>query len=138
VPAIISWPQRIPAGQVVHEAGIATDVFPTLIKAAGGDISGYECDGMDILPALCGEGSIPERELFWEYEEQTAFREGDFKLVLNGRLEEGTPPEDAVHLANLADDLGERVNLKDVYPEITERMVKAAVKWRQGMEERRG
>jgi hypothetical protein len=53
-------------------------------------------------------------------------------------LEEGTPPEDAVHLANLADDLGERVNLKDVYPEITERMVKAAVKWRQGMEERRG
>ena len=62
VPAIISWPQRIPAGQVVHEAGIATDVFPTLIKAAGGDISGYECDGMDILPALCGEGSIPERE----------------------------------------------------------------------------
>lgn len=136
VPGIISWPEKIPGGQVLHEAGIATDIFPTFIKAAGGDICGYELDGEDILPALCDKTSLPQRELYWEMMGQTAVRRGDWKLVLKGQLVEGTAPEDDIYLSNLKEDPGERENLKDKYPEIVAELADAACKWRDGMEDR--
>jgi hypothetical protein len=67
---------------------------------------------------------------------QTAVRRGPWKLVLNGQLVEGAPPEDDVHLTNLSDDVGERHNLKDQYPELTAELTAAAEAWRAGIEAR--
>ena len=58
-------------------------------------------------------------EVYWEMGKQTAVRRGNWKLVLNGQLVEGAPPEDDVHLANLETDMGETENLKDEHPELT-------------------
>jgi arylsulfatase A-like enzyme len=74
--------------------------------------------------------------VFLEMGEQTAIRHGQWKLVLNGQLIEGAPPEDQVHLSNLADDMGERINLKHQLPEITAELKAAAEDWRGGIEER--
>lgn len=136
VPGILSWPERIPGDQVRNEPGIAMDIFPTFIKAAGGDISGYELDGIDILPELSSRDPLPERELYWEMEGQTAVRRGKWKLVLNGQLVEGAPPEDAVHLANVEEDMGEQINLRDLFPKITADLGAAARGWRAGIEDR--
>ncbi len=136
VPGILSWPARIPAGQVVSAPCAGTDVFPTVLQAAGGDLDRYDLDGQDILPIVTGEAPPPERAIFWELAEQTAVRRGDWKLVLNGRLVEEDTPRDSVHLANLAEDMGERHNLAAEHPEIATDLQRAAEAWRGDLEER--
>jgi arylsulfatase A-like enzyme len=136
VPAIVSWPARIPGGQIIHEVGAAIDFFPTLLAAAGGDPAAYELDGYDILAMLSEGAPSPHGDLFWELEQQTAMRRGPWKLVLNGRLVEGEPPEDAVFLANLDDDAGERRNLKEQHPELAAELTATATAWRARVERR--
>ena len=133
-PGIMNWPQRIPAGQVINEVGAAMDVFPTFLAAAGGDPYAYEPDGLNVLPTVTNGESIPHREIYWEMGKQTAVRRGNWKLVLNGQLVEGTPPEDDVHLANLDTDMGETQNLKDEHSELTAELTEAAQTWREGIE----
>src|SRR5213082_1763861 len=88
-PAIASWPARIPPGTSVSEPGAAMDLFPTLLRAAGGDTDSYELDGRDVLPVLADGAPSPHRDLFWEMGRQTAIRRGNWKLILNGQLVEG-------------------------------------------------
>ena len=135
-PALMCWPERIPAGQVCHEAGAAMDIFPTFLSAAGGDPAQYELDGLDVLPMVVTGGPTPHREIFWEMDRQTAVRRGRWKLVLDGQLVEGEPPAEAVHLADLDADMGERHNLKDAHPEIAAELTAAARAWRDALERR--
>jgi arylsulfatase A-like enzyme len=136
VPGIISWPKVIPAGQVIDEAAAAMDIFPTFLKAAGASPDKYNVDGLDIMPMVtCGAPSL-HKDIFWELGNQTALRRGKWKLVLNGQLEEGAPVEDDVHLSDLEMDMGEKINLKDQYPDLVEEMTRAALDWRRGIEER--
>jgi arylsulfatase A-like enzyme len=136
VPAIMNWPGRIPAGAVRNEMAAAMDIFPTFLRAAGGDSSKYALDGLDILPLITEGKPTPHREIFWERTAQTAVRRGKWKLVLNGELEEGRPPEDDVHLSDLDSDMGERVNLKGQYPELTQELTAAALAWRANIDKR--
>ncbi|MCP4644763.1 MAG: sulfatase-like hydrolase/transferase [bacterium] len=137
MPALMSWPEAIPGGQVVDTACAAMDIFPTMLKAAGGDPSDYETDGVDILPLLAKESDAPPHDrIFWEMDGQTAVRQGPWKLVLDGVLVEGAPAEDAVHLANLDEDMGETRNLKDEHPELVAELTEAAEEWRAGIEKR--
>ena len=117
-PAIMSWPARIPSGQVIGGAGAAMDVFPTVLKAAGGDLLEYELDGLDVMPMVADGAPSPHTEIFWEMNQQMAVRRGRWKLVLKGQLVEGAPPEDEVHL------------------QIVEGLTEAADAWRAGIEER--
>jgi len=136
VPGIMHWPARIPGGQVLSDPCAAMDIFPTFLQAAGSDVSQYEVDGMDILPYVADGQSLPGRDIYWEMRDQNAVRRGKWKLVLNGQLVEGAPPEDEVHLSDMEEDMGEKVNLKDEEPELTEELKQAAEQWRAGIEER--
>ena len=66
VPAIARWPGRIPAGQVSSEILASIDVFPTIVKAAGGTLPDDRViDGRDILPHLEGRaGESPHQAVF--------------------------------------------------------------------------
>lgn len=130
MPALMSWPGRIPAGQVIAEVGATMDIFPTFLKAAGGDPGQYRLDGLDVLPMVTQKAKTPHEEIFWEQGKQTAVRRGKWKLVLNGQLVEGAPPEDEVFLADLEADMGERTNLRDERPEVTAELKAAAEAWR--------
>lgn len=136
MPAIMSWPGQIPAGQVCTAPVASMDVFPTLLTAAGGDTSVYELDGLDILPVVTKQAPSPHSDIFWEYGNQTAIRRGPWKLVLNGKLVGSSTPADEVFLANLDEDMGEKVNLKDRYPELTQQLHEAALAWRAQIESR--
>lgn len=139
VPGIISWPRRIPAGQVVGLPCTAMDVLPTILAATQVDGTGLELDGASLLDVLSGAGtpdSLTGRQLFWELGDQTAVREGRWKLVLNGQLVEGEPDADPVFLADLDQDAAEQHNLADSEPEVTTRLTEAATEWRTRIEER--
>jgi arylsulfatase A-like enzyme len=136
VPAIMHWPGVIPAGQVLTDSCASMDMFPTMLIAAEGNLSRYELDGTNLLPYVTQGNSLSPRDIYWEMDQQTAVRRGQWKLVLQGQLMEGAPPEDDVHLSNLADDPGERLNLKDAHPDIVVELTQAATAWREKLEKR--
>lgn len=135
VPGIFSWPGHIPAGQVIDEPCAAMDVFPTLLSIAGGDPAKYELDGLDISDVLMNGGKTPHEEIYWEMEMQTAIRQGNYKLVLDGQLIEGEPPQDPVFLSDLSVDPSETTNLAAQYPELTEELKEKALAWRARLEQ---
>ncbi len=114
----------------------AMDIFPTFLNIAGGDVSKYEVDGMDILPYVKENEELPERTIYWEMGKQTAVRRGKWKLVINGQLVEDATTEDDLHLANMDNDMGERQNLQDENPNLTENLKHSAEEWRANIEER--
>jgi arylsulfatase A-like enzyme len=136
VPGIVHWPARVRPGQVLTAPCASVDIFPTVLSACGGDSSAWELDGVDLLPYFV-DGDVPgERDIYWEMGDQTAIRSGDWKLVLNGQLVEGAPAEDGVHMSNLAEDPGERVNLSEAHPKLAGELQGAAESWREVLEQR--
>jgi len=117
MPAIVSWPGTIGAGQVSSEVGIMMDVFPTMLEAAGGEPTRYELDGLSLLPMLTEGAPNPHDWIAWNLRGQRAIRRGDWKLVLGGifRDSEEKPPD--IWLSNLAEDFSESVNLADENPD---------------------
>lgn len=134
IPAIAAWPGHIPAGRVIDSPHASMDVFPTVLQACGGDASGYEIDGESMLDMLLGGEEKVHDELFWEMDGQTAMRQGDYKLVLNGVLEEHGEPRAAVWLSDLSCDPGEKRNIADEKPEIAAEMTARAQAWRADLE----
>lgn len=135
VPGIFCWPGHIPGGQVIDEPCAAMDVFPTLLTMAGGDPSKYDLDGTDISDVLMHSAPSPHEELYWEMEQQTAIRQGKYKLVLNGQLVESEPAQAPVFLSDLSVDPGETVNLAEQMPELTQELTRKATAWRAGIED---
>jgi arylsulfatase A-like enzyme len=136
VPGIISWPNGIPAGQRLTEPVASMDILPTVLAACGEDVTEQEFDGVNILPRLQNEGSLPERAIYWEQGSQTAVRRGCWKLVLNGQVVEQESPIAESFLSNLEEDPGETQNLCDENAGVAMDLKKAALQWREGIEER--
>jgi arylsulfatase A-like enzyme len=135
-PGIVHWPGRVPAAQVIRTPVASMDVFPTILAAAGAGPDEYELDGIDILPHVADAQPLPQHDLFWEMNDQTAMRRGKWKLVLHGQLVEGAPPQDDLHLADMEHDAAESVNLAADHPDIAAELKAAAEDWRAGIEQR--
>lgn len=133
VPAILSGPS-FPKGQVNDNAHISTDLFPTVLEACGGRPDDYETDGISILRELLGVEAQTHEYLFWEMEQQTAVRAGDYKLVINGQLTEGEKKRAELFLSDLQKDPGEKENLCESRPEIASLLKEKALAWREGIE----
>ena len=66
IPAIVSWPARIPRGRVTEQVAITMDWMPTLLAAAGASVdAAYPSDGINLLPVLTEGASVVSRRLFW-------------------------------------------------------------------------
>jgi arylsulfatase A-like enzyme len=129
VPAFILWPARSPtnpgktdrvSNQVVH----MTDVFPTVLAAAGGAPDPkWKVDGRNLLPVWQDEAPAPERTLYWEWRsegsDQLAAMRGRLKLVITN----GGRPE----LFDVENDPAERRNIIAEHPE-TARQLQADLK----------
>jgi len=119
VPFLISWPGTIPAGQVHDEPITALDATATIAKQAGLKVAPVELDGIDLLSQLAGQAA-PKRTLYWRWIDQTAVREGKWKLLRGGPR---------TYLFNLENDPGETRNLKDKFPEVFARLDKKLHSW---------
>jgi len=135
VPALLSWGSRI-SPRTVDSPHIAADIFPTILEACGGNAADYELDGKSLLGMLLADEDCTHEYLFWEMEGQNAVRYGNYKLVLNGRLTEGEPPRAPVFLSDLSKDPGEKHNLAEEMPEMTEKLKSVVLDWRAKIEEK--
>lgn len=134
IPAIFSWNGHTKSEVVIDSPHISTDIFPTVLEACGGNADDYSLDGESILDMLLGGEEKTHEYLFWEMEQQTAVRKGNYKLVLNGQLVEGEEKRADVFLSDLEKDPSEKHNLCDEMPELTQELKEAALNWRAELE----
>jgi arylsulfatase A-like enzyme len=107
VPAIVRWPNRIPAGSVSDQVGITMDLTASILAVTGAPVPPEtKLEGVNLFPVWEGRAPQLERTLFWRAgngaAKQTAVRRGDWKLVVDG-------PHSYVF--NLRTDLSERNDL---------------------------
>jgi arylsulfatase A-like enzyme len=90
VAACASWPGKIPANGTVSEPLHAVDVYPTVLKLAGADVTAagkqqLPVDGIDAWPAIAGGAKLPERAILLNATPVNgAVRMGRWKLIVGG------------------------------------------------------
>lgn len=128
VPGIFYWKNQIPAGQVSSDIATTMDIFPTLLEVASLEKPAEkEFDGLNILPFLKGETASPRTEFFYlRGRVIEAVRDGEWKLRYSNHRRVGMEETDPIEfeLYNMKHDVAEKHNVAEVYPEITERLMK--------------
>lgn len=121
VPFIIWSPGRIPAGTSSDALASTIDLFPSLAAIIGHP---YEpknkIDGLDLSGTFTGDTPSARHE-FVHYNSQgrlEGIRQGDWKLLVKQAANPEAKPQ--VMLFNLADDIGEKNNLRAREPEKVE------------------
>jgi arylsulfatase A len=133
VPFVARWPGKIPAGSVIDTPAIAYDVFPTVVRLAGGKIpKDRTYDGQDIWPILSGQpGKFKRRHPFvWVYlDNVTAIRDGRWKLHVAKRDKPLETPE----LYDLDKDPRESQSLSKEHPKVLSRLLKTVAEFQSGV-----
>jgi len=131
VPAMMSFPGHIPAGQVRGQAIIAADFFPTICELVGVQPPKVKLDGRSLVGVLKSpDAPSPHKVLYWQWNRRWAVREGDWKLISSGR--------GAGFLGNLADKEPERKNHAKEKPEIVKRLTGLHEAWAKDVFAKRG
>ena len=122
VPFMMRWPGTLPAGTVYRQPVVSLDIFATAASAANAPIRHRQAvDGVDLLPYLTGKArQRPHELLFWRLNRKTAVRVGDWKLLRSGGGSENW------QLYNLANDMGETIDLADKH---TEKLAEMQAQW---------
>ncbi|MFO1021324.1 MAG: sulfatase [Planctomycetales bacterium] len=136
IPLIVSWPGVTTPGSEPAEPVILTDLFPTLLAAAGlNPDSQTPADGVSLVPVLKeAPTKIAREDLYFHYphyypttQPVSAIRSGDWKLLQY--LERGD-----VELYNLRTDPSETANLAEAEPKRTAELLSKLEDWRKEMQ----
>lgn len=132
LPAIVSWPGRLPQNEVRGQLAHACDFLPTLAELTGVKPPAGHLDGRSLAAVLRSaevpsphNGSAVHWQLGHGANAEWAVREGDWKLIANTRDTGRGDQERAripLFLANLKDDPAERTDLAGRHPEIVARL----------------
>lgn len=132
VPWMVRWPGHVEPGTTCAEPVVTTDLFPTLLAAAGVERpADTPCDGVDLGPVLSG-AEIDRDEICFHYPNYafhrnnrlgSAIRSGRFKLVEN--FDDGS-----VELYDLQADLGETRDLAAEMPAEAAALRERLAAWR--------
>jgi arylsulfatase A-like enzyme len=152
VPMLMRWPKQIPAGEVYGEMVSSTDVYPTLVAAAGLQMpEGQPTDGVNLLPFINGKNtSKPHEWLCWQNRSwiprekggpvkprpkvhNSAIRKGNWKLVrMNEKIASKAPPP-PWKLYDLSKDIGEHKDLSKQHRNVVKELGSLFNKWRSSM-----
>ncbi|MEM6279846.1 MAG: sulfatase-like hydrolase/transferase [Verrucomicrobiota bacterium] len=150
VPAIVSWPGgNLPQGEVRDVMVTGMDWYPTLAEWTGAEIpEDHPVDGKSIASVVAkASAESPHREMYWRLggnpkNAKWVVREGDWKLL--GNTVEMVTPEDCepltqedqeLFLANLKEDVGERKNLREIHPEVVDRLLQIRERFESSLAE---
>ncbi len=124
-PWLTYWKDRIPAGQVYEHPVVSYDIAATAVALAGLPRD-PALDGVDLLPFFTGKEKAPPHEsLFWRWIDQSAVREGKWKLLVGGPRS---------YLFDLETDPGEKRNLIAEQPEVAQRLRTKLEAWSQELQ----
>ncbi len=122
VPAILSFPRRLPQGIVRDQAITAADVFPTVLDLCDVELPEVTLDGASLLPIIrSAETPTHHKVMHWQFgARKWAVREGDWKLIATGNNQ---------FLGNLADDEPEAKDYAKEKPDVVERLLRYHTEW---------
>ena len=136
VPAIISWPGKIPENKVTDNYFSSIDYLPTISELTGIKNIPENADGKSIIPLLMQpeKESDKNRPIYWHYPHFSnqlgrpagSIRVGDFKLVELYETNE-------LELYDLKNDISESHNLTEKLPEKTAEMHQMLINWRKNV-----
>lgn len=132
VPFIAQWTGTIPGGVVSNEPAMNIDIFPTLVKLAGGELPmDQSIDGKDILSMLTRGAASPHEVLYlFDSDRIVGVRSGQWKLVVETRYRGAVPSFDNANsyygpnglLFDVQLDPSETYSFTREYPEVVEHM----------------
>jgi len=137
LPAIISWPGRLPEGEIRSQVAHSCDWYPTVAELCGVEMLNRDIDGRSLVPVIrSADAPSPHDVVHWQVgkgeKAQWAVRQGDWKLIGNPRdTGSQAPPDklDKLFLANLAEDVGETANLAADHPDVVQRLKALHDQW---------
>jgi len=132
VPAAISWPEKLKAGEVRNHLSVNADWMPTLAELCEISLDTRELDGKSLVSIIQNnERKSNHSEGFcWQNGQHWAARKGDWKLIGNPAIAgEKFLPEDSLFLVNLLLDPSEKKNIADRYPEKVKELQSQYEKW---------
>ena len=118
VPAIISYPAKLPRGEVRGQIITAMDWFPTVLDLCGVQqpSNSPKLDGHSVLPLIrSAKAKSKYKILHFAWGKKWAVREGDWKLI-------GSNGNTKVSLRNLVDAKPEAKDYAKAKPEIVQRL----------------
>ena len=118
VPAIISYPAKLPKGEVRGQIITAMDWFPTVLDLCGVQqpSNAPKLDGHSVLPLIrSAKAKSKYKILHFAWGKKWAVREGDWKLI-------GSNGNTKVSLRNLVDAKPEAKEYAKAKPEIVQRL----------------
>lgn len=150
VPFIAYWKGKIEAGTVCNRIASNIDILPTLADISNAPLSQNKIDGVSLLPLMKGDMEmIPHQYFFYYYRvnDLEAVTDGTYKLIFPHKHRtyslfppgnDGKPGEvkedfelKEPQLYDLRRDAGESYNIINEYPEIADRLEKAAMTARE-------
>ncbi|MCA9066242.1 MAG: sulfatase-like hydrolase/transferase [Planctomycetaceae bacterium] len=138
VPAVISYPGHLRAGQVLPHTVMTMDLMPTLLDLANIPMPERPLDGISLRTMLESSQPLPPRTLFWEFNDALAVRDGDWKLIRQpanrGNARQRNQQQPATQLFNLAQDPGEATDVAADHAEVVERLSLMLDEWRMQVE----
>ena len=153
IPAVASWPGRVPQGEVRDQFCTGCDWFPTIAHLCEADLPERTIDGSSLVEVLASSGGPSPHEVWhWQLKNQWAVRalstpecacrgkenedvflgDGGWKLICNAK--DTTDGRDiqmlkGPFLVDLAEDPGEQHNVADHHPDVVKRLTKLHDKW---------
>ena len=133
VPAIISYPAKIPQNEVRDEMCINVDWFPTLLDFAKIKYKSKDFEGKSLEKVIRKNAKSPHDEFWWwENEERWAVRKGNWKLLKNPKdpsQKKKVKTVDSYYLVNLKTNPEESINEAKNHPEKVEELKNLLEKW---------
>ncbi|MBN2091076.1 sulfatase [candidate division KSB1 bacterium] len=141
VPCAIRWPEVAKPGTTSDEPVIGIDFYPTFLEMAGiPPAENHLLDGVSMLSLLIGAVKLNrdaiffhfpaylepynEKQLPWRTTPASAIRAGDWKLIEFFE-------DERLELYNLRDDIGEKRNLADDFPDKIKELHQQLLEWRR-------
>lgn len=111
---MVCWRGSVEPNQVIDQSVCNIDIVPALRAISGfsNSLAKLPIDGVDISPVLFDKNTV-ERDIFWRYKDETAFRRGDWKLRNDDEL------------YDLSTDISEKNNVANAHPDKLKELRKA-------------
>ncbi|REE01525.1 sulfatase-like hydrolase/transferase [Marinoscillum furvescens] len=139
VPMIVSLPGRFPENESRDQIVTLMDVMPTVCELLEVPLPEKEIDGKSLLTVIDDNADALRYEtLHFQWQDQWAVRQGDWKLIVNGKKELKGGPEyllDSIYLANLADPNPEQMNYAQDHPELVSALTSLHNTWSKSLEQ---
>ena len=137
VPAIISWPGHLPAGEVRHQMAHSCDWLPTVAELCDVPLLQQDIDGLSITSLIrSAAAKSPHKVTHWTIGNSWAVRSGDWKLIGNPRDTSNKGPlgkDDKLFLVNLKRDKTEMTNLAARHPDEVQRLKTLHDRWQTSL-----